>query len=105
MLIISPYARAGFTDSTPATFVSMLNFIESTYGLAPLNPCATVDSGTTGCTDDKVGLNGGAPYDFMDAFDFSQTPLGATPLVHTKLGAYDRRHQAAWGEAAGDDDT
>ncbi len=101
--IVSPYARAGYTDSRPATFVSMLAFIEHTYGLAPLNPCATV--GGSGCTDDTVGLHGTPMYDYMNAFDFSQTPLGPTRIVQTTLDAYDRKHLAAWSRRAGDEDT
>jgi hypothetical protein len=101
--IISPYARPGFTDSTPATFVSMLAFIEHTFGLAPLNPCAT--TGGSGCTDDAVGLRGAPTYDFMNAFDFSQTPLGGTRPIHTPLDAFDRRHLAAWADRAGGEDT
>jgi hypothetical protein len=55
MIIISPYARAGYTDSSPATFVSMLAFIEHTFGLAPLNPCTTVGERDRTCTDDANG--------------------------------------------------
>ena len=102
--IISPYARAGYTDSTPATFVSMLAFIEHADGLAALNPCATVDSGVSGCTDDQVGLHGAPTYDYMGAFDFSQTPLPGTRIVQTRLGAYDRRHQPEWARLAGDEE-
>jgi phospholipase C len=36
MVIVSPYARAGYTDSTDATFVSMLAFTESVFRLRPL---------------------------------------------------------------------
>jgi len=105
MQIISPYARAGYTDSTPATFVSMLAFIEHTDGLAPLNPCATVDSGVIGCTDDKRGLQGAPTYDYMNSFDFNQTPLPITPIFQTKLSEYDREHQAEWADLAEDEDT
>ena len=33
MVIVSPYARAGYTNSTPATFASILAFVEQTFGL------------------------------------------------------------------------
>src|SRR5207245_41911 len=36
MLIISPYARPGYDDSTTASFASMLSFTEHNFGLAPL---------------------------------------------------------------------
>jgi phospholipase C len=101
--IISPYARPGYTDSTPATFVSMLAFVEHTFGVAPLNPCAT--TGDPGCTDDEVGLRGAPTYDFANAFDFSQTPLRGTRPIHTALDPFDRRHLAVWADRAGDQDT
>jgi phospholipase C len=36
MLIVSPYARRGYTDSIEASFASMLAFVEHTFGLDPL---------------------------------------------------------------------
>ena len=36
MVIVSPYARAGYTDSTTATFASILAYVEQTFNLAPL---------------------------------------------------------------------
>ncbi len=61
-LIVSPYARPGFTDSNVASFASMLTFAEKTFGLAPLS---NVDAES---------------YAFDDAFDFSQEPLRPIPL-------------------------
>ena len=37
MIIISPYAKPGYTDSTVSTFASMLAFIEHNFGVAPLS--------------------------------------------------------------------
>ena len=37
MVIVSPFARAGYTDSTNANFMSMLAYTEHTFGLAPLS--------------------------------------------------------------------
>ena len=37
MIIISPYARAGSTDSRVASFASVLAYAEHTFGLAPLS--------------------------------------------------------------------
>jgi phospholipase C len=56
MVIVSPYAKAGFVDHTDATFASILAFTEHTFGLAPL-------------TD----LDATA-YDYADAFNFGQPP-------------------------------
>jgi Tol biopolymer transport system component/phospholipase C len=61
MVIVSPYARAGYTDSATASYASMLAFVEHTFGLAPLSS-----------EDADV-------YDFANSFDYSQKPL---PGVH-----------------------
>jgi len=37
MVIVSPWAKPGFTDSTPASFDSLLAFCEHVFGLAPLS--------------------------------------------------------------------
>jgi hypothetical protein len=56
MVIVSPYAKAGYTDPSPATFASILAFVEQTFSLAPL------------------GVNDAAAYPYTNAFDYSQTP-------------------------------
>ena len=56
MVIVSPYAKAGYTDSTPATTESMLAFTEHLFGLPPL-----------GRTDAQS-------YDFANAFSFAAAP-------------------------------
>jgi phospholipase C len=56
MVIVSPYATAGFTDSNVASFDSMLAYVEHTFGLAPLS-------------DRDAGA-----YDFSASFDYTQTP-------------------------------
>jgi phospholipase C len=62
MVIASPYARLGFTDSHPATYASILRFTEETFGLAPLS------------------VNDAFAYDFAAAFDFGQKRLPITVL-------------------------
>jgi phospholipase C len=58
MVIVSPYARAGFTDSTQADVVgSILAFVEHNYHLASLTQ---VDA---------------SAYDYSGSFDFTQQPL------------------------------
>ena len=37
MVIVSPYARAGFTDDTPVTFAGVHRFIEESLGLPSMN--------------------------------------------------------------------
>ncbi len=87
MIIVSPYAKQGYTDSTPTTFISMMAFVEHTFGLAPLNPCAT--STDPNCTDDTNS------YDLSDAFDYSQAPLPPQPMARTPIPAWERAWLAA----------
>ena len=68
MLIVSPYARAGFTDSKPTSFAGVLAYTEHTFHLAPLN------------SSDKTA------YALAHSFDYSQTARQAPiPLIHTPL--------------------
>jgi phospholipase C len=74
MIVISPYARPGYTDSTPATFVSLLTFIEHNFGLSPLNQ-----------TDANA-------YGFANAFDYEQTPLNSVGLsTDVRIPAREKR--------------
>ena len=57
MVIVSPWARPGFTDHTTASYASMLAFIEHTFALSPLTRAD------------------GTAYDYSGAFNYSQTPL------------------------------
>jgi len=61
LLIISPYAKPGYVDSTRYEFSSLLAFIERLHGIRPL-------------TSRDAAAN-----DLFDAFDFDQQPLD--PLV------------------------
>jgi phospholipase C len=63
MVIVSPYAKVGFTDSNPASFVSILKFTEETFGLAPLT------------------ANDANAYDYADSFDFSIAPSGPRAVL------------------------
>jgi phospholipase C len=62
MVIVSPYAKARFTDSTTATYASILAFTEHNWALQPLT---SADA---------------AAYDYHDSFAFTQTPLGTAQL-------------------------
>lgn len=57
LVIVSPYAKAGYTDTTPTTFAGILAYTEQNFGLAPLR------------------VNDAQAYPFTNAFDYSQTPL------------------------------
>ena len=67
MIIISPYAKAGYDDSTNASFASVLAYVEHTFGVPPLS-----------------SLDGGA-YDYSDSFDYSQTPLQPVQMTLTNV--------------------
>jgi phospholipase C len=63
MLIISPYAKAGYISHTQYEFASVLRFIEERFGLAALGDRDATANDTT------------------DSFDFSQTPLPGLNLT------------------------
>ena len=63
LLIVSPYAKPGYTDTTATTFAGILAYTEQTFGLAPLS------------------VNDAGAYSFANAFDYSQTPLRSVPMV------------------------
>ncbi len=63
MIIVSPYAKAGYTDSAVASYASMLAFAEHALGVAPL-----------GSRDKNA-------YGYGNAFDFSQPPRAGVPLA------------------------
>jgi Tol biopolymer transport system component/phospholipase C len=62
MVIVSPFARRGHTDSNDASFVSFLAFVERTFRLAPLH------------------VNDATAYGYAESFDFTQAPLPAIRL-------------------------
>jgi phospholipase C len=74
MVIVSPYARPGFTDSNVASFSSMLAFTEHVFGLPAL---ARSDANA---------------YDFADSFDFGAAHLAKTNLTHQPLSQSERRY-------------
>jgi phospholipase C len=67
LVIVSPYARPGYTDTTHTTFAGILAYVEHTFGLPPLSP------------NDK------AAYDFSNAFNYAQQPLRPVKMVRRPL--------------------
>jgi phospholipase C len=67
LVIVSPYAKAGFTDSTPTTFAGILAYVEHTFRLSPL------------------GANDASAYDFRHAFNYAQTPRRPVGMVTRSL--------------------
>lgn len=69
LIIVSPYARPGYTDTTAATFAGILAYTEHVFGLQPLGP------------------NDSAAYAFGSAFNYAQAPLNPVRLVQRPLPA------------------
>jgi phospholipase C len=70
LVIVSPWARPAYTDSSPASFASILAFTEHTFGLAPLS------------------ANDASAYDFSNSFNFAQmTNLKPVSMVATPVPA------------------
>jgi phospholipase C len=72
LIIVSPYAKPGYTDTTPASFASILAYTEHTFGLAPLTK------------------NDAQAYDFSGAFNYSQVPLRPARMVTRPLPRWAR---------------
>jgi phospholipase C len=69
MLIVSPYAKAGYTDTTHTTFAGILAYTEHTLGVKSLGP------------------NDNYAYDFGNAFDYTQVPLKSVKMQQRALPA------------------
>jgi len=63
LFIVSPYAKAGYTDDHSATFASILAFTERNFGLAPL------------------GVNDAQIYGYTNAFNYAQAPISPARAV------------------------
>jgi len=72
VVIVSPYAKAGFTDSMPATLVSFLAYTEHVFGLSSL------------------GQADAFAYDFSNSFDYSQQPLAPAKMTQTTIPRAER---------------
>lgn len=74
LIIVSPYARPGYTDSTPTTFNGILAYVEKNFGLKSL------------------GINDAAAYPFTNAFNYSQAPLRPVRMTSSPLPPGAPRH-------------
>jgi len=72
VVIVSPYAKAGYTDSNDATLVSFLAYTEHIFGLTALNSAD------------------GFAYNFSNSFDYSQSPLPPPTMTHTSIPRAER---------------
>ena len=83
LIIVSPYARPGYTDTTPSSFAGILAYVEHNFGLPPLD------------------VNDSSAYDFHHAFNYSQTPLKPIRLTRRPVPATARHiHVSAVGKDA-----
>lgn len=69
MVILGPYVKAGYTESTVTTWSNLAALVETTFGVAPIN---SRDAGA---------------YAFQDVFDLGQAPLPPPATVTTALPA------------------
>jgi phospholipase C len=67
MVIVSPYAKAAYTDHGVTTFNGMLAYVENVFGVPPLSDADAF------------------AYDFADSFDYTQTPRPGIPMVTTPV--------------------
>ena len=67
LVIISPYAVAGYVDHTHTSFAGILAYVEQTFGLSPL------------------GMNDAGAYPFTNSFNYDQAPLAGVPMTVTPL--------------------
>jgi len=64
LIIVSPYAKRGYTDTTAATFAGILAYTEHTFGLNALS------------------VNDQKAYAFSNAFNYNQAPLPPVRMVY-----------------------
>jgi phospholipase C len=67
LIIVSPFAKRGYTDTTATTFAGILAYAERTFGLNPLT------------------VNDHKAYPFTNAFDYRQRPQQAVRMVNRPL--------------------
>ena len=86
MIIVSPYAKAGYTDSSLTTFNGILAYTENAFGLQPLSSA------------DQFA------YDYSNSFDYTQTPLPGISMVNRKVPAWEVRWMKEHPELLDPDD-
>ena len=73
LIIVSPYAKPGYTDTAGTSFTGILAYTEQTFHLAPL------------------GVNDAHAYAFTSAFNYSQAPLKPVRMALRPLPATAKR--------------
>jgi hypothetical protein len=93
MVIVSPYAKAGYTDSHATTFAGTLAFVEKVFGLSALNS------------------NDGTAYNYSGSFCYNPSQQGCIQagLTRTRMVTQEptpmTQAQRIASVLAGDDDT
>ena len=64
LVIVSPYAKGGYTDTTASTFAGILAYTEHNFGLRPLS------------------VNDKNAYPFSNAFNYSQNPQPPARMIY-----------------------
>jgi phospholipase C len=77
VVIVSPYAKAQYTDSTVTSQAGLLAYTEHLWNLAPL------------ATDDATA------YDFSNSLDYTQTPLRPVAMTTQKIPRWELEWLAA----------
>ena len=77
LLVVSPYAKAGYISHQVHDFGSILKYIEEDFQLTAVAP------GAPGYADSSTVTN-----DMSDCFDYSQTPLKFNSIQANKKAAY-----------------
>jgi phospholipase C len=80
LIIVSPYAKPGYTDIAATSFAGILSYTEHNFGLRPL------------------GVNDAQAYPFTNAFNYSQAPLRPAPMVTQRLPTSARHSHLTKGE-------
>ena len=80
LVIVSPYAKPAFTDTTPASFASILAYTEHTFNLKAL------------------GVNDAKAYNLSGVFNYSQPPLKPVAMVNRPVPKGDHIDRAQANE-------
>lgn len=70
LIVVSPYAKAGYISHTQHEIAGTLRLIEETFGIPRIGACTSADNTFADCRADG----------FDDMFDFTQKPIPFVPI-------------------------
>jgi phospholipase C len=82
VIVVSPYARAGYVSHDRHEIASTLKFIEETFGLPEIGSCTNRSTEYADCRADG----------FDDMFDYTQQPIVFQPISATEDAHYFLTH-------------